>query len=166
MELLLEEVLGGSKGGDVSLDLPDCRVVLEDRSAGEAEELGVREELLDGLVVLAELRAVALVEDEDHPLVAELLEPLLERRPPPSDVQLLVLAVLVEGKPELLDGRDDDLVRVVVGFEAADKRRGIGVLLDAVLLEPIELLAGLAVEVLAVDDEEALVNALVGLEER
>jgi hypothetical protein len=54
-------------------------VVLEDRGAGEAEELGVREELLDALVVLAELRAVALVEDEDHPLVAELLEPLLER---------------------------------------------------------------------------------------
>ena len=79
VKLFLEEVLGGSKGGDVSLDLLDGRVVLEDRSASEAEELGVREELLDGLVVLAELRPVALVEDEDHPLVAELLEPLLER---------------------------------------------------------------------------------------
>ena len=79
MELLLEEVRGGAQGGDVSLDLPDGGVVLEDRGAGEAEELGVREELLDGLVVLAELRAVALVEDEDHPLVSELLKPLLER---------------------------------------------------------------------------------------
>ena len=79
VELLLEEVLGGSKGGDVSLDLLDGRVVLEDRGASEAEELGVLEELLDGLVVFAELRAVALVEDEDHPLVVELLEPLLER---------------------------------------------------------------------------------------
>ena len=47
-----------------------------------------------------------------------------------------------------------------------DKRRGVGVLLDAVLLESIKLLAGLAVEVLAVDDEEALVDTLVGLEER
>ena len=79
VEFFLEEVLGASKGGDVSLDLPDGRVVLKDRGASEAEELGVREELLDGLVVLAELRAVALVEDEDHPLVSELLEPLLER---------------------------------------------------------------------------------------
>ena len=79
VELFLEEVLGGSQGGDVSLDLLDGRVVLEDRGASEAEELGVREELLDGLVVLAELRAVALVEDEDHPLLAELPEPLLER---------------------------------------------------------------------------------------
>ena len=79
VQLLLEEVLGGSEGGHVSLDLLDGRVVLEDRGAGEAEELGLREELLDGLVVLAELRAVALVKDEDHPLVAELLEPLLER---------------------------------------------------------------------------------------
>ena len=76
---MLEEVLGGSKGGYLSLDLPDSCVVLEDRGAGEAEELGVREELIDGPVVLAELRAVALVEDEDHPLLAELPEPLLER---------------------------------------------------------------------------------------
>ena len=60
---------------------------------------------------------------------------------------------------------NDDLVRVVVGQEAADKRRGVGVFLDAVLLEPVELLAGLAVEVLAIDDEQALMDAVVGLEE-
>ena len=75
-------------------------------------------------------------------------------------------AVSVEREPELLDGRDDDLVRVIVGFEAADERRGAGVLLDAVLLETVELLAGLAVEILAVDDEDALMDALVGLEQR
>ena len=79
VELFLEQVRGGSKGGGVSVDLLDRRVGLEDRGAGEAEELGVREELLDGPVVLAELRAVALVEDEDHPLVAEALQPLFER---------------------------------------------------------------------------------------
>ena len=79
VELLIEEVVGSSKGGDVSLDLPGGRIVLKDRGASEAEELGVREEILDGLVVLTELGTVALVEDEDHPLVSELLEPLLER---------------------------------------------------------------------------------------
>ena len=79
VELILEKVLGGLKGGDVSLDLLDGRVVLKDRGASEAEELGIREELLDGVVVFTELRAVALVEDKDHPLVAELLKPLLER---------------------------------------------------------------------------------------
>ena len=79
VELFLEEVLGGSKGSDVSLNQLDGRVVLKDRCASEAEELGVREELLDGPVVLAELRAMALVEDEYHPLVSELLQPLLER---------------------------------------------------------------------------------------
>ena len=68
-----------SKGGDVSLNQLDGRAVLKDRCASEAEELGVREELLDGPVVLAELRAMALVEDEYHPLVSELLKPLLER---------------------------------------------------------------------------------------
>jgi hypothetical protein len=89
-----------------------------------------------------------------------------QARPPLSNVLLVVLAVFVESEPELLDGSDDDLVCLVVGLEAADKRRGVCVFLDAVLLEPVELLPGLAVEVLAVDDEEALVDALVGLEER
>ena len=78
VELFLKEVLGGSKRGDVSLDLLDGRVVLKDRGAREAEELGVREEFLDGLVVVAELRPVALVEDENHPPVSKLVEPLLE----------------------------------------------------------------------------------------
>jgi hypothetical protein len=54
VELFLEEALGRSKGGNVSLDLLDGRVVLKDRSASEAEELGVREELLDGLSVCPE----------------------------------------------------------------------------------------------------------------
>ena len=62
---------------DVALDLLVGGVLLKDRRAGEAEELGVGEELFDGLVVLAELRAVALVEDEDHALVAERFELLL-----------------------------------------------------------------------------------------
>ena len=79
VELFLEEILRGSQGGDACLDLPHGRVVLEDRGAGETEELGVREELLDGPVVLAELRAMALVEDEDHPPVLEPPEPLPER---------------------------------------------------------------------------------------
>ena len=76
VELILEEVIGGSKGGDISLDLPDSRVILKDRGTSEAKELGLREELLDGPVVLAELRPMAFIEDEDHSLVAEVLEPL------------------------------------------------------------------------------------------
>lgn len=79
---------------------------------------------------------------------------------------LVTITVLVEGKPELLDGRDDDLVRVVIGLKAADKRRGVCVFLDTVFLETVELLSGLAIEILAVDNEDALVDALVGLEER
>ena len=47
-----------------------------------------------------------------------------------------------------------------------NKRCGIGVFLDAVLLESVELLASLAVEILAVNDKKALVNALVGLKQR
>ena len=72
--------------------------------------------------------------------------------------------VLVEGKPEFLDGRDDDLVRIVVGLKTTDKLRGIGVFLNAILLKPIELVARLAVKVLAVNDKKTLLDVLIGLE--
>ena len=77
VQRLLEEVLRGLAASERRLRC--CLyggVLLEDGRAGEAEELGLGEELLDGLVVVAELRAVALVEDEDHALVAQRLEPL------------------------------------------------------------------------------------------
>ncbi len=77
-----------------------------------------------------------------------------------------MLAVLVEREPELLDGGDDDLVRVVVGFEAADKRRSVGIFLDTILLKAIELLTSLAVKIFTVDNKQALMNILVGLEQR
>ena len=163
MKLFLEEIPGSSKSGNISLDLRDGRIVLEDWGAGKAEKLGVRKELLDGLVVLAELGAMTLVEDEDHPLVSEVLQPLLVRRQSLSCFLLVVVTVLGECEPELLNGRDDDLVRVVVGFETAYERRGVGVFLDAVLLELIELIARLAVEILAINDEQALVDVVVAL---
>ena len=83
VELLLEEVLAWFEGWLTSPSI--CLTVALSSKigrAGEAEELGLGEELLDGLVVLAELRAVALVEDEDHALVAQRLELFLVGRPP------------------------------------------------------------------------------------
>ena len=150
----------------VAGDLLDGGVLLEDGRAGEAEELGLGEELLDGLVVVAELRAVALVEDEDHPLVAQRFEHILVGGLSALLALLVALAGLVERQAELLDRADDDLVGVVVGKQPADEGSGVGVLLDATFLEAVELLAGLAVEVLAVDDEEALLDGRVVLQQR
>jgi len=69
VQSVLQQILGGAHGGLSVLDLLLRRVGIEDGGASEAEELGPREELLDGTVVFAELGAMALVEDEDDPLV-------------------------------------------------------------------------------------------------
>ena len=108
---------------------------------------------------------MAFVKDEDNPLVAEMIEPLLEHWPPLSSVLPVLPAVLVKSKPELLDGGDDDFVRIVVGLESSDKRLGVGVFLDAIFLKPVELLSGLAVQILTVNDEKAFVDALVGFKQ-
>ena len=70
VEFFLKEVFGGLTRGLLILNLHMGGVLLEDGRAGEAEELGLGEELFDGLVIIAELGAVALVEDEDDALVA------------------------------------------------------------------------------------------------
>ena len=77
----------------------------------------------------------------------------------------VALAGLVEGEAELLNGGDDDLVSIVGGEESADEGVGVGIFLHAVFLEAVELLAGLAVEVLAIDHEEAFVDVRIVLEE-
>jgi hypothetical protein len=77
VQLLLEDVGRSLVGRLLAFDLLIAGVLLEDRRAGKAEQLGVGEEFLDGLVVVAELRAVAFVEDEDHALVAQRFQTFL-----------------------------------------------------------------------------------------
>lgn len=72
----------------------------------------------------------------------------------------------VECSGEFLDSGDDDLVGVVGAFEASDESGCVGVAFDASFLEAVELFACLLVEVFAVDDEEALFDVGVVLEER
>jgi hypothetical protein len=71
VQLLLEDVHRGLVGPFRAVGLFVTGVVVEDGRACEAEELRLGEEVLDGFVVVAELRAVALIEDEYDPLVAE-----------------------------------------------------------------------------------------------
>ncbi len=160
VQLLLEDVCRGFVGGLLAFDLLIAGVLLEDRRAGKAEELGVGEEFLDGLVVLAELRAVAFVEDEDHALVAQRFQTFL--------VVALVRAIFVaviQRQAELLDGGDDDLVGVVVGEQAPHQGFGVGVFFDAAFLEFVEFLPRLPVEVFAVHHEQAFVDVRVVLEQ-
>ena len=165
VELLLEEVFRGAHGGLRVLDFLEGGVRLEDGRAGEAEELGLGEELFDGLVVFPELRAVALVKDKDDAFALQRRELLLECGLAVLAPLLVALAVFIQREAKLLDGGDDHLVRVVLGQQAADESGGVGVFLHAAFLETVELLARLTVEILAVHDEDALVDVLVFLEQ-
>lgn len=110
VQFLLKQVLGGLEGLDIAFDPLVAGVILKDRRAGEAKELGVGEEILDRLVIIAKLRAMALVEDEYDALVAEWFQPLT-----------VIGAGRIECPAELLDGTDDDLVGGVIGFQPADE---------------------------------------------
>jgi len=77
VEFLFENVLGGLVGGFLAVDLPDGGVFLEDGRAGETEKLGIGEEIFDGLMVVAELGAVALVENDGvKQAIISLLQPV------------------------------------------------------------------------------------------
>lgn len=165
VQRLLKDVLGGLVAGLFAIDLLDGGVLLKDGGAGKAEELGIWEEVFDRLVVLAELGAVALVEDDGDALFRDGGEQFLVGLLLALLAAGVALAGLIEGEAELLNGGDDDLVGIVGGEESVDQRVGVGIFLYAVFLESVKLLAGLAVEVLAVDDEEAFVDVGIVLEE-
>ena len=119
VELLLEKLDGGLHGGLLVLDFHAAGVFLKDGRAGEAEELGLGKEFFDGLVVLAELGAVAFVKDEDDAFFAQGGELLLVGLAAVLFLLLVAFAVFVQREAELLDGADDDLVGVVAGKQTA-----------------------------------------------
>ena len=155
VQLLLKDVLGGFIRRRLAFDLLIAGVFVEDRRAGEAEQLGVGEEFLDGLVVLAELRAVAFVEDEDHALMAQRFQP----------GQIILLVVAVECQAEFLDGGDDHFVGVVVGEQPLHQCFGIGVFFDALFLKLVKFFPRLPVEIFAIHHEQAFIDIRVVLEQ-
>ena len=137
MQLVAEGLRGGAQ-----LDVPaGAGVGREDRCAREPEEVVVAEGLGDGRVHVPELATVTLVEDEDHV--------------PGVDG---VLAVAPHEVGELLDRGDDDARIRVVDLPA----QLVGGLVrgDRPVGEAVVLLDGLVVQVLAVDDEDDLVDPL------
>ena len=115
VQALLEKIFSGLQRLLFTRDLLEGSVVRKDWRAGKAEELGLGEELLDGLVVLAKLRAVAFVEDKDNPFVPQRFELIGISDEPALFAAIVAFAVFVECLTELLDGADDDLIGRVIG---------------------------------------------------
>ena len=165
MKLLLEQVFGGLQSKSSPIDLFCGRIVFKNRSTCEAKELGVWKKIFDGLMILAELRSMAFVEDKNHSLLAEVREPLLETQTLFEFILPVISVVFAECESKFLNSCHNDLVRVIFGQEALDKCSGIGIFLDAVFLESIEFLTCLAIKIFAIDYEDALANVMVGLEQ-
>ena len=117
---------------------PQC-VLGEDGSARKAKLAELLELLLQVLLRFTKLAAVALVKDKHHLLVVD------------RQVGLALHQVV-----ELLDGGDNDLVVVLVQI-ALQPRRAVRAI-DAVGREPLVLLHGLEVQILAVHHKEHLVD--------
>ena len=118
-------------------------VLLEDGRAGETDEVGVVETPFDGGVHLAELAAMALVDDEDALPVGVLVQ------------HGVVLARTQRGR-HLLNRRDDE--RLAGVLEGADEGTGVLRVINASLLEGVVLVDRLLIEVGAVDQEEHLLD--------
>ena len=149
----------------VPFDAPVAGVLFEDRRARETKKLSIGEKLFNGLVIVAELRTVALVEDEDDALVAQGLELLLVGGFAILLLLLVALAVFVEREAELLDSGDNDFIGPVIRKQAAHQRFGVGVFLDTAFLKSVEFFARLPVKVFAVHDEQAFGNVIIVLEQ-
>ena len=132
VQAVAEDFDGGGAGAA-------CGVLFEDGGAGEPEHAVLLEALLDGGVHAAELGAVAFVEDDGYALAVD-----------------GVFGFGGDEVGQLVDGGDYD-VGSTVG-EAVAEFAGAAGGADGVCLEVVVFEHGLVVEVLAVHDEENLVN--------
>ena len=137
VQLLVEQILR-------RLLLPGlgCRVVGKDRRAGEAEQLVVAEKLRDALVRVAELAAVTLVENENDPLIPQLVHLGQILRP-------------ADGGVQLLQSRHDQLR--VVG-ELLDELLCVVRAVDAAFAEAVELFDCLVIQILPVHAEDHFID--------
>lgn len=135
MEALPEDVGGGPS----VLGL----VLLEAGRSRETEILCLFEEALDVVVHLSELAPVALVDDEDHLLVRQVLE-------------ILLVMVRLDRDGHLLDGGADQFLVLVLELLHQYPRvvRGI----HAAFLEAVVLLHGLGIQVAPVHEEDDLLH--------
>ena len=149
MELVTKRLLRGAKIRIFARPGVDR----ENRRAGEAEQMIVLEGLRNGLVHIAELAAVALVEDDDKMLTKG-----------------RVALIFAHENIELLDRRDDD-PRIGV-FHLPLQNGGAGVTVRRTFFKAVVFLHRLIIQVFAVYDEQHLVDIrqlrrqLCGLERR
>ena len=71
VQLLLENIIGGFVLGLLSCRLYISCILLKNRCSRKPEQLSLRKELLDCLMVFSELRAMAFIEYENDPLVLQ-----------------------------------------------------------------------------------------------
>ena len=117
--------------------------------------MGVWEKVFDGFVVIAKLRTVTFVKNEHHALVAQRFQAFL-----------VVAGVAgIEGKPQFLNGGDDDLVGVIIGKQPLHQRSRVGVGLNTAFLKAIELFPRLTVKVFAVNHKQTLFYVRVVFEQ-
>ena len=123
--------------------LIDC-IFCKDGSTRKAEALAILEEVDNVLVALAEVAAVALVKNHDDALALAVL-------------YLLVVAVTCDGHIKFLYRRDDDFA---VAAQPLDQFTGAVGAIDGTRLKRLILALRLRVEVVPVNDEHHLVNAV------
>ena len=137
-------------GDDIRMQLPPedaCGrigtqgIFWEDRGAREAKLVIPLELLLQVLLRLTELAAMALIENEDHLLVIDGKVAI-----PPHQIV------------ELLDGGDNDLV-IVLLHVPLQTRRVLGAV-DAIRREALVFLHRLVIEVFAIHHEEHLIDKI------
>ena len=155
VQRLLEYILCSDTFRLLAVDANIVAVLLKDRRASKSEELRLREEVLDGLMVFTELATVTLVKDKDDMFIFQTKQTLIE----------LVFVRWIKRDAQFLNGGYNHLIRIVGAFQTTYESSRIRVLFDTSLLEFVELVAGLLVKVFPVNHKHTFLNILVIFEQ-
>ena len=99
-------------------------------------------------MIVTELRTVAFIENEYDTLILQWLQSFL----------IILFMLRIKSDSQLLNGRNNYFIGIIVRQHPANQCFRIGVLLDAIFLKLIELLAGLTIQVFSIHDEQTFVD--------
>ena len=102
-------------------------------------------------MIVTELRTVAFIENEYDTLILQWLQSFL----------VILFMLRIKRDAQLLNGRNDYFVGIIVRQHPSHQSFRIGVLLDAIFLKFVELLACLTIQIFSVHDKQTFVDVRI-----
>ena len=143
MQLFLKNILCRFIRGLLTVYFSINGIIRENRSPCKTEQLRIGEKVFDSLMIVAKLGTMALIKYKNNPFIPQRQQTLL----------IILFVIRIKRNAQLLNGRYDYFIRIIRRQHPSDQFLRVRILFNGTFLKLIELLTGLPVQILPVDNK-------------